>query len=289
MNIPICPVTNALCAATPPEKLVAVARLTRDLCFAARGLSADEVRFLVDAYYTMQDDRIRAEHQLRTLSEGGEPHDILVWLLGQRSTLEKQVAGALDKYSGGNVVGVWARSIYGIGPIIAAGLLAHIDIEKAPSVGHIWRYAGLDPTVKWEKKTRRPWNADLKRLCYLIGESFVKVQRYEGDVYGKIYAWRKAQETEKNERLDYAEQAKASLAAKRYGEETDARKHYEAGRLPPARIHMRAMRYATKLFLAHYHHVLHETVKGEPPPKPYILQHGGHVDFIRPPNWPMQH
>ena len=37
----------------------------------------------------------------------------------------------------------------GIGPVIAAGLLANIDIKQAPTVGHIWRFAGLDPTNKW--------------------------------------------------------------------------------------------------------------------------------------------
>jgi hypothetical protein len=57
--------------------------------------------------------------------------------------------------------------------------------------------------------------------------------------------------------------------------------------LPPARIHRRAVRYAVKLFLAHYHHVAYEVEFGEPPPKPYVIEHLGHVDFIGPPNWPM--
>jgi hypothetical protein len=44
-------------------------------------------------------------------------------------------------------------------------LLARIDIVKAPTAGHIWRYAGLDPTVRWNKGEKRPWNAGLKVLC----------------------------------------------------------------------------------------------------------------------------
>jgi hypothetical protein len=32
---------------------------------------------------------------------------------------------------------------------LAAGLLAHIDITKAPTAGSIWRYAGLDPSIEW--------------------------------------------------------------------------------------------------------------------------------------------
>ena len=273
-----------------------VSRLTRDLRDAARTLSTDEARFLVDAYYAMQRDRIRAGHQERTLNESGEPHDVMTWLAGQRETLENQIRRALDAYSAAQPAGVWARSIVGIGPVIAAGLLCHIDIKQAPTVGHIWRFAGLDPSVTWDKGKKRPWNGSLKRLCFLIGESFVKVSNNKADVYGKVYVSRKAYEIARNEAGAFADQAAASLAAKRFGADTDARKNYEAGRLPPARIHLRAERYAVKLFLAHLHHVMHEIEFKRPPDKPYVLSDAAHLahpelaahtHFIAPPNWPM--
>ena len=275
---------------TSSEFLESVERLTRDLKAAAVTLSDREARFLVDSYYAIQRDRIRASHQNRTLADNKEPHDVLGWLFAQRSTLELQIARALDAYSGGLVVGRWARSQVGIGPIIAAGLASNIDIKLAPTVGHIWRFAGLDPTVKWEKGKKRPWNGSLKRLCYLIGESFVKVSGNSNAVYGLAYKTRKERETEKNERGDYAEQAAAALTAKRYGDDTQAKKHYEAGRLPPARIHLRSHRWATKLFLAHYHHVAYESYHGTKAPLPYILAKDPvlHTTFIGPPNWPME-
>jgi hypothetical protein len=269
------------------ETFESVQRLTRDLRSAARTLSAREARFLVDAYYAMQKDRIRAGHQERTLSAGNEPHDVMNWLAGQRETLERQVARALDAYSDAHTAGQWARSIVGIGPIIAAGLLAHIDIKLAPTVGHVWRFAGLDPTLQWGKGEKRPWNGSLKRLCWLIGESFVKVSNNDADVYGKVYKARKEQEVERNEAGAFADQAAASLAAKRWGDDTQAKKSYEAGKLPPARIHLRAERYAVKLFLSHFHHVLHEVEIGTAPPMPFILTRPEHVHFIGPPNWPM--
>lgn len=273
-----------------------VERLTRDLRNAARTLSADEARFLVDSYYAMQRDRIRASHQNRTLTEGAEPHDTMLWLLKQRETLEHQVARALDAYSASNPVGEWARSICGIGPIIAAGLLAHIDIEKCPSAGHIWRFAGLDPTVKWEKGKKRPWNGALKRLCWLIGESFVKVSGNERDIYGQVYKARKLREVELNEAGKFADQAAASLAAKKFGADTEARKWYEQGKLPPARIHLRSERYAVKLFLSHLHHVMYEDHFHRAPPMPYIFNEeaaiktgtGPHIHYIKPPNWPIE-
>jgi hypothetical protein len=266
------------------ETMNSVQRLTRDLRNASRTLTKLEARFMVDAYYQMQKDRIRAAHQTRTLAKNDEPHDLLAWFADQREILEDQVRRALDAYSGGQLVGTWARSITGIGPVIAAGLLANIDITLAPTVGHIWRFAGLDPTVKWDKGTKRPWNGSLKRLCWLIGESFVKVSNNDNDTYGKVYAARKLVEIERNEALAFADQAAASLKAKRFGADTEARKHYEAGKLPPARIHLRAERYAVKLFLSNLHCVWWFVERGELPPKPYILTHGGHAHFIGPPH-----
>jgi Transposase IS116/IS110/IS902 family. len=65
------------------------------------------------------------------------------------SEFEESVKKILDVYTSADPVGRWIRSIPGLGPYIAAGLLALIEIEKAPTVGHIWRFAGLDPTMKW--------------------------------------------------------------------------------------------------------------------------------------------
>lgn len=266
------------------NELDPITKLTRDLRDAARTLSDDEARFLVDAYYAMQRDRIRVGHQERQLTASGEPHDVMSWLMDQRESLEQQVRRALDAYSGAQPVGIWARSINGVGPVIAAGLLANIDITRAPTVGHIWRFAGLDPTVKWEKGTKRPWNGGLKRLCWLIGESFVKVSGDENATYGQVYKARKEQEVRKNDAGDFADQAKASLAAKKFGADTEARKAYEKGKLPAARIHLRAERYAVKLFLSHLHCVWHWSHFGTLPPKPYILTQPDHVHFFGPPN-----
>jgi len=282
-----------------PALLTPIQKLTKDIKDASRTLGKVEARFLVDAYYAMQENRIRTKHQVRSLAEPKkvddndkglaahvpEPHDVLEWLFTQEETLEKQIRGALDIYSLSDVSGVWARSVKGIGPVIAAGLLANIDITRAPTVGHIWRFAGLDPTSVWGKGQKRPWNASLKRLCFLIGESFVKVSNRPDDIYGKLYKSRKEWEQAKNEKLDYADQAKFSLETKKFGTDTDAFKWYTQGKLPPARIHLRAQRRAVKLFLAHFHEVLYWTYYETLPPNPYVLDHvPGHVHRLEIPN-----
>jgi len=345
--------------------------LSADLRQAAAALTTEEARFLVDLFYAIQDNRIAAAGQQRALNASGEPHKVFIWAFGSMQRLERTILSALDIYSDSQQLGRWAKSIVGVGPVLASGLLAHIDITQAPTVGHVWRFAGLDPTMKWLGKDRaralanpvfdapkleeegdeyaltdaevaevetildaasgsitysqlqalssltgrkvgnivrqardkqgrvtresviallakRPWNARLKTTCWKLGESFVKVQNNPRDIYGHVYAERKAIEIERNEAGLFAEQAAAALAAKRYRRDTEAYKAYSKGKLPPAHIHARAKRYAVKLFLAHWQAVAYELEYGTPPPKPYVIEHGGHTHFIAPPNWPMQ-
>jgi Transposase IS116/IS110/IS902 family len=254
----------------------------------AAGLAAPEARWLVDYYYAVQDYRIQATGQARAVAQSAdEGVSNLASRLGQdMHAIEIEIQGALKAYAKAQTPGRWAMSITGIGPVIAAGLLAHIDIAKAPTVGHIWRFAGLDPTVKWGKGEKRPWNASLKVLCWKIGDSFVKQSGRDSDIYGHVYRARKEQEVERNNAGMFADQAARSLEERNI-KDKDLKACYESGRLPDGRIDLRARRYATKLFLSHLHHVMYECAFGEPPPKPYVIEHGGHVHFVAPPNWPM--
>ncbi len=264
-----------------------IVRLTRDLATAAKTLSDAEARFLVDTYYQMQANRIRSAGQVRSLEDSPEPHDVLDWLVTQSETLENQIKRALDKWTDGQIIGQWLKSITGIGPVLASGLIAHTEIDQCPTVGHLWRFAGLDPSVTWGKGQKRPWNAGLKVLCWKVGESFVKVQNLPSDTYGQVYVARKAYEQERNERGGNAEAAKASLEKKKFGKETESYKHYTEGKLPDIQIHRRAQRYAVKLFLAHFHEVYYFLRYQTLPPFPYALAYLGHAHKIDPPNTDM--
>ncbi len=255
----------------------AVGRLTRDLTKAAATLSSDEARYLVDAYYIAQDDRMRANNQVRALAENEEPHLVIAWLARQCDTLEAQIKRALDAYTSAHPMGDWMRQVHGIGPVISAGLLAHIDITKAPTVGHIWRFAGLDPTSKWEKGQKRPFNARLKVICWKAGQSFMKFHNDERCVYGKLYVQRKEYEIARNESGGNAAIAATILAAKKWGATTDAFKHLSGGNLPPAQIDARSRRYAVKQFLSDLHGAWYRVHFGVEPPLPYPIAILGHA------------
>lgn len=261
-----------------------IQRLRKDLLNATITLSATEARFLVDNYYTMQDNRIRAGGQIRALNESEEPHAVIDWYFKQSEQLENQIKRALNAYAESHEVGRWLLSIYGIGPVISAGLLAHVDITKAPTAGHIWSFAGLNPNVQWNKGEKRPFNAALKVICWKAGQSFMKFAGKDECFYGKLYRERKALEIERNERLEFKEQAEAILAKKNIGKTTDAYKAYSVGKLPPAQIDARARRYAVKIFLAHFHEKYYEHHYKTPAPLPYPIAHQGHVHKIEAPN-----
>jgi hypothetical protein len=330
-------------------------RLSRDLKFAATKMGDEQARYLVDAYYQLQGIRVAENNQIKAMErevkerEEGEKAkaqtetkaakaaksvkkngngptellsgaDVLDWFCRNTEALEGQMKRALDAYSDAHEVGRWAKSIHGIGPVIAAGLLAHIDMEpwmcmkhkfdpkiKSCTVhkphppeeagcgkkrllyaGQVWNFAGIgDPARRWEKGERRPWNAQLKTLTWKIGQSFLKGSTNENCFYGLILRneWEKLKV--RNENLEFAAAAKEKLERFKIGKNTDAYAAYSVGKLPPAHVLQRACRYATKLFLSHYHCVAYESKFHEKAALPYIIAIGGHKDYIAPPNWPM--
>lgn len=269
-------------------ELEALNKLKRDIKNAGTTLSKEEARYLVDLYYQMQEYRKVSDNQVRQLQkeDNKEPHETLAFFANNFRTLERNIKSVLQVYAESKPIGQWMLSICGIGPVISAGLMANIDITKVQTAGQIQAFAGLDPTREWHKGEKRPYNARLKTLCWKIGQCFIKVQNNEEDVYGKIFAIRKAYEIERNEKGELADQAKAKLERFNIKKTTDAYKWYSQGKLPPAHINQRASRYAVKIFLSHLFSVWYEMEHKEKPPKPYAIAILNHAHEIPIPNWP---
>lgn len=269
-------------------ELEALNKLKRDIKNAGTTLSKEEARYLVDLYYQMQEYRKASDNQVRQLQkeDNKEPHETLAFFANNFRTLERNIKSVLQVYAESKPIGQWMLSICGIGPVISAGLMANIDITKVQTAGQIQAFAGLDPTREWHKGEKRPYNARLKTLCWKIGQGFIKVQNNEEDVYGKIFAIRKAYEIERNEKGELADQAKAKLERFNIKKTTDAYKWYSQGKLPPAHINQRASRYAVKIFLSHLFSVWYEMEHKEKPPKPYAIAILNHAHEIPIPNWP---
>jgi hypothetical protein len=269
----------------------AVGRLSRDLLQAAGTMGPKEARFLVDAYYTFQENRKRAHSQALALEKGvkigeaedpvPEPHILVDWLFEQSRILEGQIKRALDAYTKEHVMGEWMRQIVGIGPVIAAGMLANLEGPR-PTAGRVYAFAGLaaDGQKAWKSGEKRPYNQRLKTLCWHAGQSFMKLAAREDCYYGHLYRERKVFEQMMSDTGKRT--ADAALWLPRVGKKTQAWGHYAAGHLPPSQIDGRARRYAVKLFLSHMNEVWLLKL-GRPIVAPFPIAHQGHTTYIPPP------
>jgi hypothetical protein len=248
------------------------------------------VKELVKAYYRIQDVRIAIAAQSRELAKSGDSNELTDHIANNMKYMELALIDPFTRFSNTYVPGRWAISQFGIGPVITAGLLSNIDISKAPTAGSIWRFAGMDPTVSWNKGQKRPWNADLKVLVWKIGQSFMKFSNYDKCFYGKLYKQDKQRRIELNESGAYAESAKRILESKNW-RANKSRDTLDSGMLPPAQIDAQARRFAAKIFLSHFHTVwyedYHTQLQGKPvrAPRPYAISHGGHAHMIEIPHY----
>lgn len=261
------------------ENLGTVDRLSKDLKKKIATLTKDEVRYIVDYYYMVQENRKRSGNQISAFSKDNEPHELFNYLNNQTKVLEEQIKNAMNAWTDSYLISrIVKEKVFGIGPVITAGLIAHIDIKKAKTAGAIWRYAGLDPTSKWEKGQKRPWNASLKTLCWKIGQSFMKFSGNEKCFYGKLYKAQKEQLVKKNLEGGFKDLAESTLKSKNFKNKEVIAK-YKSGILPDGHVDAMARRWVVKLFLSNLHELWCK-VEGIDCPKPYVMEHLGHVHHI---------
>lgn len=143
-----------------PATLELVKRLDKSMRVCAAALGQRRVRSLTDLYYQTQKLRISTANQCRGT---GEPTEVFAWLTDALKTIEHDICLTLGQFVRRYRCGNWLLSQCGIGPVIAAGLMSHLDVRQARTAGHYWSFAGLTQRP-WEKGHKRPWNDRLKSL-----------------------------------------------------------------------------------------------------------------------------
>lgn len=251
-------------------------------------MTKDEVRFMVDRYYDMQKMRIATGNQDFALHNNNveiSEDNALSYISDAFKDTEKSISKFLDVYTDNHPIGQWLKSIMGIGPVLAAGLLAYIDMDKVKTAGALWKYAGWDVGYVRPKRGQKiNYNPKFRTLCWKIGDCFIKMQNREGDIYGHLYKEKKDWYIAKNESGGFAEKAQYELSLKTFSKDTNAYKAYSAGKLPDAQINAMASRFAVKIFLSHLFEVWYMYHNNAMPPKPFVEEHLGHVHIISAPN-----
>lgn len=141
--------------------------------------------------------------------------------------------------------------VRGVGKLLAAKVVAMIDIERAGTVSALWRYAGYgvkdgerERPVKGEKLH---YNLRLKTTCYLVGSSFLR----SNSPYRAVYD--ESKEYYQNNRPDWTK----------------------------AHIHNAAMRKMIKTWLAHLWQVWRE-MEGLETRELYAMDRLGHEHYKSP-------
>jgi len=269
-----------------------------------------DLKWIASAFELAQAQRLRTGEQIRALvvsrgdhRPGSRVNDIEVLLARIRAggasapvaalgetyrrewNEERDLLRLLSERVARHPVWPWLERVRGIGPSLAARLLARLDIERAPTPSSFWSYCGLAtvaaqvyrcaqcgyelsiPAGRHVRAAHRvpgsthpcpgalaavgdgarrvaqprpgrgenaPYDREAKKLCYLIGVSFVR----QGDTYRRYY-------TEQRARLEVAKPDWI-----------------------PRRRHLTALRMTEKLFLAHLWLVWREQL-GLPVTAPY--------------------
>src|SRR6266536_2117825 len=254
--------------------------LSSEKILKAANLSAAELRLLVANYYQAQQMRKSMDMQLRHLGDR-QPLEVSTFAAEGFADIEEQIAKAFNKLLT-SPVAQWIKAQRGIGPVITAGLLAHINIEKAPTAGHIWSFAGLNPDLIWEKGQKRPYNAELKQLCWHAGQCFMKQSNDPDCFYGHLYRERKQYEITRNDAGGNAKKARVFKLSP--GATKAVKDKLAEGKLPDFNIDARARRYAVKIFLSHLHAVMYFDHFGTHAPTPYVIKYLGHVHVLEVPH-----
>ena len=242
----------------------------------------ESVQSLVRDYMDYQEQRLRLMAQMVKDKEFDRESPVRSVAFEFFQWAEEVIKKGLEEVTEKDPIGKWCKSHLGVGPVISSGFLSYIDIEKAPTAGHIYSYAGLTG-VKWEKGQKRPWNPDLKKICFYLGESFIKVSGNPDAFYGKLYRIRREIEVEMNERGDHKELAAYYLKNMNYRDDTSITKiAHMQGKLVDGHLTRRAARWAVKMFISHLHKVWFEKHYGRPAPLPYAIAHLNHAHMLEP-------
>jgi hypothetical protein len=249
-----------------------------------RRLKHPRLRILVESYQDTQKLRIASFNRLNMYSKLGLLTSLQEAKLGEMvsdlKAEERKLQGMMEQELEEIPVWQWLRTIKGMGPAMAAGLIAWIDdIGKAPHVSSLWRYAGLhveDGRAPRRKRGEKAdWNPRLRTHMWKITKQILMAK---DPFYYGWYKEFKEREVEKCKKNGIRIVPASKLPTK------GGKKYEPPGVISQGHVENRARRKVAKLLLAHLWHVWRE-MEGLPTEPAYPAKLGHRI--IPPPNWPL--
>lgn len=148
-------------------------------------------------------------------------------------------------------------------------------------------YEEEEKNKKGKKLNRAEILAKIKSKRILWPKKLANLEN-ENALYVRLYMDRKEFEIRQNDSGALEKQAREMLAnalAKGHKLSPGQKLWWSQGKMQPGGLDLRAMRYAVRKFLQHFHHVGRVIHFGEAPPPPYSQVHLGHSEYLAPPCW----
>jgi hypothetical protein len=217
--------------------------------------------------------KIRQTHLKRNGTNDPETEE----LLGQSVKFKKEfilrpVADILEKHP----AYPWFSSIKGVGHENIAKVVSLIDIERAPTISSLWKYAGYGMTNGIVDRPRKGeklcFNKTLKTMCYRLGVALLKAHGIskEGTKFGAYY-----------EKVYEEEKRKVEGAGKKIANMADIPEGKEAEYVNSLHVHNKAFRKMIKLFLGCLY-LYWRKAEGLAIRNPYAVEKMEHTTVIQP-------
>lgn len=221
--------------------------------------SVDLAKFLAEELSFVQKQRVRYGNRLDALDRGSDETDVrtALWLEDQHFLLEQKEKDIKEmlRLETENIPIVRAgQSVKGVGPNNLPRVIALIDINKAPTVSSLWKYAGYGVTDgegdRLRKGVQASFNPALKTAVYVVVSGLM---RAKGPYYDEYLL---------------------------------AREYYEVNRPDWTDLHkdLASKRKVAKLWLSHLWEVWRK-LEGMPVREAYVFSHLDHTHKKNPENY----
>ena len=224
-------------------------------------------------------EAIKAERSVGVLSFWEGQRDLL---LAREGDIEGLVRNIVSDHL---VWTNWAQDVKGVGPITLGLILGEIDINRAHSISALWRYSGYavinGQRQRPTKGQKLDYNRRLKTYVFRQMSSLMRA----GGAYSELYYRFREEEEAKvaknpdpNERADTTEESIVEERAIENEQPDGSEPSIPKNKM---HVHLRAIRRMAKVWLSHLW-VVWRTAEGLPVSQPWIIEHGGHTDYIAP-------
>ena len=217
-------------------------------------------------------EKLRVACQIRATHLGlqGRKNEETEKLIAMLVDVEEYVDGQLATWVISHPAYHWFSRVKGIGKENIGKVIGMVDIEKAPTISSLWKFAGYHvedgKAPKRKKGELNAYNARLRTMCWRLGSSLMRASGCFYDHYIK-----------EKEAIVLRYESEGWLV------KAGIKDDFGKKRISAGHVHNMALRKMIKLFLACLWLVWRESV-GLPIRPPYAMEHG-HTQFIDP--WTM--